>query len=408
VECRKCGHLNPQGEGFCAYCGNPLPLRSGMPAWGKWSIGLFASIALIVVLLITLPGVLSNNLNHITPSQPTSTLSSVRSTPFLSSTLNTTNTSAAPSTPSSDPNNSQPTSLTNPSSAVPNVKIGSVTMPSRVTVGENYSIILTLVNAENYAIPISWEGTSSTNGKFVSETVTIPKNSNLPITKIYPATSSGDRVITYAIYYENIVLDTWSGSLNIQLKADSPTSPSTSSKPTTTNTSTPVSPGTLSVTSYPGGVSVFVGGEFSGTTSGSSSGSKTVYGIVPGTYTLKLTMDGYKEWTKQVTIAGNQTTTVYAYLESGTGISAVRSETIGAAVNYGTLSVTSYPGGVSVFVGGEFSGTTSGSSSGSKTVYGIVPGTYTLKLTMDGYKEWTDQVTIVANQTTTTKATLIK
>ena len=155
--------------------------------------------------------------------------------------------------------------------------------------------------------------------------------------------------------------------------------------------------GTLAVNTN-AGASVFVGNEFGGTTN-SSWGSTSVEGLISGKYTLKITESGYKDWTKQVTITDKQTTTVYAYLESGTGTSTTRNETIPSEATYGTLSVNSTPGSASIFVGTELDGTTS--SYGDTNIKGLLPGTYTLKVTESGYKDWTKQLTITGNQTTT-------
>jgi hypothetical protein len=56
-------------------------------------------------------------------------------------------------------------------------------------------------------------------------------------------------------------------------------------------------------------------------------------------------------------------------------------------------------------VGDEFGGT-SDSYNGGATVNGILGGTYTLKLTKTGYKDWTEEITIAAGETTTVTATM--
>ena len=71
---------------------------------------------------------------------------------------------------------------------------------------------------------------------------------------------------------------------------------------------------------------------------------------------------------------------------------------------FGTLKVYTDPYTTKVFIDGEPGGTTSGDT----TVKGILPGTYTLKVTRDDYKEWTKQVTITEGQTTTVEAILVR
>ena len=86
-----------------------------------------------------------------------------------------------------------------------------------------------------------------------------------------------------------------------------------------------------------------------------------------------------------------------AYLEPGVGQTPVRLETIGPGVTYGKVDVNSSPGGVKVELNGEYSGATN--TFGDHLVSGLLPGTYTLKLTKDGYGEWSKQLTVGAGQT---------
>ena len=118
-------------------------------------------------------------------------------------------------------------------------------------------------------------------------------------------------------------------------------------------------------------------------------------------------MAGYKDWTKQVTITAGQNTKVYAYLETGSGAATTRSETITATSAYGTLSVTTSPGSVNIYVADEFGGSTAAYSGGGATVSGLISGTYTVRLRKSGYQDWVAQVTITAGQTTTIDATLV-
>ena len=155
--------------------------------------------------------------------------------------------------------------------------------------------------------------------------------------------------------------------------------------------------GSLKVNTGINNANVYVGDEFGGSTD-SYSGA-TVNGLIAGTYTLKLNLTGYKDWTKQVTITVAKTTTIYAYLESGSGVSVTRSETISYDSALGTLKVNTGITGVNVYVGNEYGGKTD-SYSGA-TVNGLIAGTYTLKLNLTGYKDWTKQVSITVGKTTT-------
>jgi hypothetical protein len=160
--------------------------------------------------------------------------------------------------------------------------------------------------------------------------------------------------------------------------------------------------GSLKVYTEPTGVSVYVDEVYSGSIV--SSLGTTVNGLVAGTYSLKLSLSGYKDWTKQVTITSSQTTTIYAYLESGSGVSVTRSETLSYNNPVGILKVYSQVNGASVYVGGEYGGSIV--SSLGTTVNGLVAGTYSLKLSLSGYKDWTKQVTIIVGKTATVYAYL--
>ena len=149
-------------------------------------------------------------------------------------------------------------------------------------------------------------------------------------------------------------------------------------------------------------MSVYVSGEPGGVTD-HWNGIGTVQGILEGTYVLKLTKNGYKDWVKQVSFGAGLTTTVYAYLETGTGNATTRDEVISPASLLGSLEVDTTPKGVNIYVGGEFGGTT---DSRGATVQGIPEGTYVLRLRKAGYPDWVAQVNVTAGLTTTVKATL--
>jgi hypothetical protein len=70
MQCSKCQRLNPDVERFCAYCGNPLIARAGMPLWAKWTIGLLVAIAIIVPASVMLPKFLGSSPSTQTTTQP--------------------------------------------------------------------------------------------------------------------------------------------------------------------------------------------------------------------------------------------------------------------------------------------------------------------------------------------------
>lgn len=108
---------------------------------------------------------------------------------------------------------------------VPDVKIVDVKLPTDAKPGsmwiigsKQYPITISLVNNEEFDVPIIWEAESSIAGKFAQgQQATVPKNGKqLDITTLY-WWQVGEYNITYTIYYywNNAKLDTWSGSLNV-------------------------------------------------------------------------------------------------------------------------------------------------------------------------------------------------
>ncbi|WP_456472622.1 PEGA domain-containing protein [Methanocaldococcus sp.] len=68
--------------------------------------------------------------------------------------------------------------------------------------------------------------------------------------------------------------------------------------------------GSLFVESDPSGAEIYIDGDYKGKT------PKTISELSPGTHTLKLRMDGYSDYTKDVEIKTGETTNVYVKLES--------------------------------------------------------------------------------------------
>jgi len=161
--------------------------------------------------------------------------------------------------------------------------------------------------------------------------------------------------------------------------------------------------GTLTVRTGIEGVDAYLDSESEGTTD--SYGRITVSGLVEGIYLLELVKTGYMNWSKQVSILMDMTTTVYAYLEKGEGNSTTRDEIITPTSPFGTLKVYTGLNDVKVYVGGEFGGSTD--DYWGATVNGLTQGIYLLELVKTGYMNWSKQVSIVVDDTTEVSATLI-
>ncbi|KGE73836.1 PEGA domain-containing protein [Spirochaeta lutea] len=123
----------------------------------------------------------------------------------------------------------------------------------------------------------------------------------------------------------------------------------------------------LSVNTNVSNAQVFVNGNRIGT--GNSSAS-----LNPGTYTIRVTADGFQEYSGRVTLNGNQT--VSAILQP------VRH----------TLTVNSNVKEASVYINGDRLGDSGVSTS-------LPRGTYTIRVTAPGYQEFTTNLTLTGNQT---------
>jgi hypothetical protein len=113
--------------------------------------------------------------------------------------------------------NTEPAAFSKPL-FVPDVRIENVKLPTNARPGceQRYPITLSLVNNEEFDVPIEWEAESSMVGEFDHGEAIVPKNGQLDITKNY-WWEAGERTITYTIYYywNNAKIDTWLGSLNV-------------------------------------------------------------------------------------------------------------------------------------------------------------------------------------------------
>ena len=167
--------------------------------------------------------------------------------------------------------------------------------------------------------------------------------------------------------------------------------------PTTTVPPTPtVTTGSLEIHSNAWNANVFIDGEPKGKT---GIGDININGLLPGTYTVKITSDIYSDFSKQVAIETGKTTVIYANLATPGNGSPSRNEIINpdSAALYGSLEIHSNAWAADTYVGGEPGGQT---GIGDITIDGLLPGTYTVGLTSDVYSAWSKQVIIETGKTT--------
>jgi PKD repeat protein len=143
--------------------------------------------------------------------------------------------------------------------------------------------------------------------------------------------------------------------------------------------------GMLDLTSVPSGARAYLDSDDLGTTP-----YKSMY--MAGSYTLRLTMSGYNDYTAPVTIVKNQQNKVTATMVK------VANTTASAA---GTLQITTTPDGAAVYVDGGSKGMS------PLTLSGLAAGSHTVKLTKTGYTDYQATVTVIGGQTTPLNVMLV-
>jgi uncharacterized repeat protein (TIGR02543 family) len=150
-------------------------------------------------------------------------------------------------------------------------------------------------------------------------------------------------------------------------------------------TPTPVTTGTLSVSSSPNAATVTVNGNVMGPT------PVLVTQLPPGNYTVTIALAGYQTWSSTVIVQAATTTPVNVTLVANPP----------PVVTTGNLNISSNPTGGLVVVNGSGQGTS------PVSMLNLAPGQYTVQITLAGYQPWSATVSVVANQTTTVNAALV-
>lgn len=132
--------------------------------------------------------------------------------------------------------------------------------------------------------------------------------------------------------------------------------------------------GDLQVSSNPAGVPITLDGATTGTVTPNSFSN-----LPTGPHTVRLSLAGYSTWDSVVTVVTNQTTAVNATLAS----------------IYGTIVVSTNPAGGDIWMNGSRTGRQTPDS-----IPRLLPGTYTVKVTLPYYQDTVQTVDVVANQST--------
>ncbi|PWR75195.1 PEGA domain-containing protein [Methanospirillum stamsii] len=138
--------------------------------------------------------------------------------------------------------------------------------------------------------------------------------------------------------------------------------------------------GSLQVSTVPGGASVYVDGVYSGTT------NTAIGNIPPGKHRVVITKAGYEDVEEWVLVSMKQVTFLNKNLVPATKSSD------------GAVVITSDPPGASVFLDGQFKGTTE--TGRPLELTGISPGNHTVYLSIRNYEDNTSTIEVKAGEIT--------
>jgi hypothetical protein len=137
--------------------------------------------------------------------------------------------------------------------------------------------------------------------------------------------------------------------------------------------------GYITISSSPSGASIYIDGEYKGTTWASKSFSMPV-----GDHTIKLTKYGYNDWE----------TTKYVYADEYVEVSATLTP------EPGSISISSVPAGAKIYLDGEYKGTT------PRTLSDVSVGYHTIELNKEDYQSWSTSVYVTSGDTETVSASM--
>jgi hypothetical protein len=137
--------------------------------------------------------------------------------------------------------------------------------------------------------------------------------------------------------------------------------------------------GDLQVSSTPPGASVYINGDYQGSTP--SKGLLDISDLVPGSYTLVLKRSGYQDYTASVTIEAGKTVQIIAPLQPAAH-----------SVDTASVDVSSTPSGADVYVNTAFVGIT------PLSFHDVPAGPYTVEIRMEGYNPFSTTGQVAAGQ----------
>ena len=143
-----------------------------------------------------------------------------------------------------------------------------------------------------------------------------------------------------------------------------------------------VETGSIHISSSHSGADVYVDGEYKHTMPAYT--YSTGFGLPVGYHTIKLTKSGCNDWETTIYINANEYVEVSATLTPEPG----------------SISISSVPAGASIYLDGEFKGTT------PKTISDVSVGYHTIELNKEDYQSWSTSVYVTSGDTETVSASM--
>ncbi|MDD1694810.1 MAG: PEGA domain-containing protein [Methanoregula sp.] len=145
-------------------------------------------------------------------------------------------------------------------------------------------------------------------------------------------------------------------------------------------TPTPVSYGSISVSSQPSGAEIYFNGDYRGLA------PLVIYDVWPGSYTIRAEKSGYQDYSTTAYVSSGVQTSVYCQLS--------------ALNTAGALYVLSTPSNSNVYLDSAYKGTT------PITINNLASGSHILEIDHTGYYDWKSSVNVPNGGTRTIDATL--
>jgi len=145
--------------------------------------------------------------------------------------------------------------------------------------------------------------------------------------------------------------------------------------------------GNITVSSVPAGATILVDGISTGTTT-----PAIIESVSSGSHYVLLRLTGYQDYTQNVIITDNATSTV--------SVTLIATETTTQQITNGSIKVESNPSNAAVFLNTEYQGKT------PLTLYNITHGTYRVLVQKIGYLDWSDRISVTSGTRTDMYATL--